>query len=322
MFKTKITELLGIEYPIVQGGMLWISTAEMASAVSNAGGLGVIASANFSSPQELRQEIQKARTLTSKPFGVNIAFLPAAKPRDHAAFIQASVEEGVKVFETAGSNPEPYMKLLKADGARVIHKTTAVRFAQTAQNSGVDAVAMVGQGAAGHPGMDLVSSMVLIPAAVDALRIPVIAAGEIADARGFVAALALGAQGILMGTRFMATQESNIHPKVKAWLVQSRETDTLLIQKSVRNTARVRTSDLAYKILGMESQNVKLEDLLPLISGTRGKELNQTGDLNAGLLACGQVIGLIDHIPTVKQVIDSIINDARIIKKSLASMTG
>ncbi|MFA4837379.1 MAG: nitronate monooxygenase [Dehalococcoidia bacterium] len=321
MFRTGITEMLGIEYPIIQGAMLHISRAELAAAVSNAGGLGIIASGTFGTTQELRHEIQKAKSLTKKPFGVNFAFLPSAQSRDHAAFIRAALEEGIKIVETAGANPDPYMKLLKDGGAKVIHKTTAVRFARTAQKSGVDAVAIVGQGAAGHPGMDSISSMVLIPAAVDALNIPVIAAGEIADGRGFVAALALGAQGILMGTRFMITQESNIHPKVKQWLVESRETDTLLLQKSLRNTVRVRTNEVAYKVLGLESQNAKLEELLPFIGGTKSRELQATGNLDAGVLSCGQVVGLIDDIPTVKQVIDAIIKEAQAIVKSLDSIS-
>jgi len=288
--------------------------------VSNAGGLGVITSGSFRTPQELRQEIRKAKKLTNKPLGVNFAFLPAAEPRDHEAFINVALEEGVKVMETAGSSPEKYMKLLKDGGAKVIHKTPAVRFAKTAERIGVDAIAILGQGATGHPGMDLVSSMVLIPAAVDALKIPVIAAGEIADARGFVAALALGAQGVLMGTRFMITQEAPMHPKLKQWLVEAKETDTVLIQKSLRNTARVIANETTYRVLGLESQFAKLEDLLPYISGLKGKELQETGNVNVGTLACGQVVGLIHNIPTVKEVIDSIITEAKAIGQQLRSI--
>lgn len=308
--------MLGIEHPIIMGSMGLISNAKLAAAVSDAGGLGFISSVAMG-PQELKQEICKAKSLTNKPLGVNLSLLGGATNVE--ALIDTALEEGVKVFETSGINPEPYIKRMKDGGARVIHKTPAVRFALKVQHIGVDAVAIIGQGGGGHLGMDLVSSMVLIPAAVDALSIPVIAGGEIADARGFVAALALGAQGILMGTRFMITRESPIHSKTKQWLVEAKETDTILIEKSIRNPGRVMSNEAAYKLLGMESLQAKADDLMLLaISGF--KEVMETGNTNAGIFYCGQAAGLVHDIPTVKEVIDSIIAGAKTVGQHLTSI--
>ena len=316
MLKTTMTAMLGIEHPIVQGGMGLISKAELVAAVSNAGALGLLTSV-ASTPEELRQEIRKTRTLTDKPFGINFPLTPAAG--NSQALIEAALEEGIRIVETSGSSPEPYMKLLKDNGVKVIHKTPAIRFARKAESVGVDAVAMLGQGAGGHIGFDMVSSMVLVPAAADALGIPVLAAGEIADARGLVAALALGADGIMMGTRFMLTQEAPVHPAVKQWLAEAKETDTVVVEKSIRNPARVMVGEGAYRILGMESQHAKIEELMPIIiSGF--KEVKETGNSAAGIFYSGQAMGLVHSIPTVKELIDSIMSQADSIARRLGAL--
>src|SRR4030065_1510118 len=238
MFKTRITELFGIKYPIIQGGMMWISRAELVAAVSNAGGLGIIAAFTFPTPQELAAEIKKTKGLTDKPFGVNITLLPTLRPLDTHSYFNTVIDSGIKIIETAGRSPEPYMERLKAAGIKVIHKCTAVRFARTAQRIGCDAVSIDGFECAGAPGEEDVTSLVLIPLTVDAVDIPVIASGGFGDGRGLVAALALGAEAANMGTRFMATKEAPGHPKVKEWLVQASERDTLLLLRSFRNPVR------------------------------------------------------------------------------------
>jgi len=321
MFKTKVTEMLGIEYPIIQGGMQWIARAELVSAVSNAGGLGILSALTFPSPEELAAEIKKTKNLTKKPFGVNLTFLPTLRPVNYDAYIDAISQEGVRIMETAGRSPEPYMKQLKAAGIMVIHKCTAVRFARTAQRIGCDVVSIDGFECAGHPGEEDVTSLILIPRTVDSVDIPVIASGGFGDGRGLVAALALGASGINMGTRFLATQEAPVHPRVKEWLVRSSERDTMLLQRSLRNTERALRNAAAEKVSEMEKQGATLEELAPLISGQRGLEVFQTGELDRGLVACGQVVGLIQHIPTVKQLIENIIHEAEDIISRLGLKT-
>lgn len=315
MFKTKLTELFNIEYPIVQGGMQWVSRAELVAAVSDAGGLGILSALTFPSPEELAAEIRRTKSFTNKSFGVNVTLLPTLRPMDIDAYIDVIIEEGIKIVETAGRSPEPYMERFKSAGIKVIHKCTAVRFARNAERLGCDVISIDGFECAGHPGEDDVTSLLLIPLTVDAIKIPVIGSGGFGDARGFVAALALGAEGVNMGTRFMATQEAPVHPKVKELLVQSSERDTMLIQRSLRNTARVLRNPVAEKVTEMEKQGATLEDLAPLISGSRGKEVLETGELDQGLLACGQVVGLIHHIPTVKEIIDTIVSEAKEIVK-------
>ena len=311
MFKTRITEMLDIQYPIIQGGMIWLSRAELAAAVSNAGGLGILSSITFPTARELREEIRKTKGLTDKPFGVNFPIFPTTRPIEGIEkYIDAAIEEGVKIAETSGQSPEPYMKQFKDGGVKVIHKVPAVRFAQTAERIGVDAVVIFGCEGGGHVGLDSVTSLVLIPRVADSVKIPIIAAGGFGDARGFVAALALGAEAVLMGTRFMASKESPAHPKIKDYLVRARETDTMLIEYSIRNTARVIRNVTAEKTLEMEQKGASLEELIPVISGLREKELFETGNLDAGIMHCGQVSGLIEEIPTVKEIIDSIIGEA------------
>jgi len=310
MFKTRITEMLGIEFPIIQGGMHWVARAELVSAVSNAGGLGTLSGLCFSSPEELAAEIRKTRDLTDKPFAVNITFLPTLLPVDYDIYIDAILHEGVNIVETAGRSPEPYMGRLKEAGVKVIHKCTAVRFARTAQRVGCDVISIDGFECAGHPGEEDMTSLILIPRTVDNVDIPVIGSGGFGDGRGLVAALALGASGINMGTMFLATQEAPVHPHVKDWLIQSSERDTMILHRSLRNTERVLRNAVAEKVLEMENQNATLEELAPLISGKKGLVVYEEGALDEGIMACGQVVGLINHIPTVKQLIEEIIHEA------------
>lgn len=317
IFQTKLTEILDIKYPIVQGGMQWVARAELVSAVANAGGLGILSALTFPSPKELAIEIRRTKELTDKPFGVNITFLPTLRPVDYEAYIDVVINEGIRIVETAGRNPEPYMGLFKSAAIKVIHKCTAVRYARTAERIGCDMVSIDGFECGGHPGEADITSLILIPLTVDAVSIPVIASGGFGDARGFLAALALGAQGINMGTRFLATQEAPVHAKVKEWLVQASEHDTILVMRSLRNTERVLRNSVSEKIAEMESKGATLEELASLLSGERGEKLLQTGELNYGLLACGQVVGLIHHIPTVRDLIQTIINDAENIYRQL-----
>jgi NAD(P)H-dependent flavin oxidoreductase YrpB (nitropropane dioxygenase family) len=311
MFKTRITELFGIKYPIVQGGMMWISRAELVAAASNAGCLGIITAFTSPTPQELAAEIKKARALTDKPFGVNITLLPTLRPVDIDGYFNTIIDAGIKIVETAGRNPEPYMERLKAAGIKVIHKCTSVRFARTAQRIGCDAVSIDGFECAGHPGEEDVTSLVLIPLTVDAVEIPVIASGGFGDGRGLVAALALGAEAVNMGTRFMATKEAPGHPKVKEWLVQASERDTLLLLRSFRNTMRALRNPTSEKVLELEKQGADIHQLESLVSGRVGLNLLETGDVNNGLLSAGQVIGLIHDIPMVKELVDRIIKEAQ-----------
>jgi len=317
MFKTRITEMFGIEYPIIQGALQWLSRAELVSAVSNAGGLGIITSLTFHTAEELRQEIRKTKDMTGKPFAVNITLLLTLRPVNYEEYISAAIEEGVNIIETAGRSPEPYMKQLKDAKVKVMHKCARVRDVKKAERIGIDAVTIVGFEAAGHPGMDDVASSVLIPISVDSVRIPVIAAGGLGDARGFIAALALGAEGVIMGTRFMASKECALHPKIKEWLLSATETDTVMIERSIKNAARVMKTDFAQRVLEMEEKGATLEELAPLISGLRGKQALDEGDVNAGGIACGQVIGLIHEIPSVKEIIDGIISEAKLIGQRL-----
>ena len=311
MLKTWVTEELGVEYPIIQGALLWLSNAELASAVSNAGGLGIIAAHNFPTAEEFRQEIQKMKGLTDKPFAVNITLMPTRRPIPWEEYIVAAIEEGVNIIETSGRSPEPYMELFKAAEVKVMHKVYRIRDAKTAERLGVDAVTVVGSEAGGHLSMEEVASLVLIPKAVSSLKIPVIAGGGFYDGRGLVAALALGAEGVLMGTRFMVSKECPLHPKVKELMLQTGEMDTLLIERSIKNTSRVIRTDFSSKVLEMEEKGATLEELFPMINGKRIKRNYISGDVDDAILYCGQVVGLIDEIPSVKEIIDGIISEAR-----------
>ena len=318
MFKTRITELFGIEYPIIQGPLGGgLSCAELVSAVSNAGGLGVIAALSYQSGEELREEVKKTKSLTDKPFAVNITLLPTIRPVNYEEYINATIEEGVGIIETSGRSPEPYMKMFKDAGVKTAHRATRIKDIKTAERVGVDAVTILGTEAAGHPGQEDVTSLVRIPVAADTMKVPVIAAGGIGDARGFVAALALGAEGVLMGSRFMAAKECPMHPDVKEWLLQLQETDTILIQRSIKNTSRVVRTPFTEKILELEEKGTTLEELLPLLSGQRGINAYQTGDYSEASISVGQVVGLIHEIPSAKEIIDDIITEAKAIVERL-----
>jgi NADH:quinone reductase (non-electrogenic) len=317
MLKTRITTLFGIDYPIIQGAMQWLSRAEMVAAVANAGGLGIMSSLTFPTAAELRAEIRRTQQMTRKPFAVNITMLPTMRPVDYEQYLDVSLEEGVRIIETAGRSPEAFISKLKDAGAKVMHKVARVRDARSAEKAGVDAVTIVGFEAGGHPGMDNVSAMVLVPLAVDAVKIPVIAGGGIADGRGLVAALSLGAEAVLMGTRFMISKESGLHPDMVKWLCQAGETDTMIIERSIKNAARVGRTELARQVEQMEEKGATLEEILPVISGLRTRQAFEGGDINAGVFCCGQAVGLIHDQPTVKEIIDGIVSEAERIGQRL-----
>lgn len=321
-FNTRITELLNIEFPIVQGGMMWVGRAELAAAVSNAGGLGILTALTQPTPGDLRKEIERCQSMTDKPFGVNLTILPSVSPPPYAEYRKAIIDSGVKIVETAGHNPREHVEDFKANGIKVLHKCTAVRHALSAEKMGVDAISIDGFECAGHPGEDDIPGLILIPAAANRVKIPMLASGGFADGRGLVAALALGADGINMGTRFCATAEAPIHDRVKQLLVDHDERDTNLIFRSLRNTGRVSknsVSDEVVKIL--QSPEAKFENVHHLVKGADGRKALETGDTDAGLIWAGQVQGLINDIPTVAELFDRIIGDANnIISSRLANV--
>ncbi len=309
--KTKITELLGTRYPIIQGGMQWVGTAELASAVSNAGALGILTALTQPTPEDLRKEIERCRTLTDKPFGVNLTILPAITPPPYAEYLQVIMDSGVQIVETAGNNPKDFIGKLKGRGIKVVHKCTSVRHALSAERAGVDAVSIDGFECAGHPGEDDIPNLILIPAAVRALQIPIIASGGIGDGRGMAAALALGAQGINMGTRFMITREAPIHDNIKQALVKAGERDTQLMFRTMHNTARVFKNAISTEVVAMEKKGAKFEDVRPLVAGARGKLALKEGNVDGGVISAGMVIGLIDDVPTCAELIERIVTDCR-----------
>jgi NADH:quinone reductase (non-electrogenic) len=313
--KTQITDLLGIEHPIVQGGMHYVGLAELAAAVSNAGGLGVITGLTQRTPELLAKEIARCREMTNKPFGVNLTFLPTVSSPDYPGYIKAIIDGGVKVVETAGNNPQKYLPALKEAGIKVIHKCTAVRHALKAEAIGCDAVSVDGFECGGHPGEDDVPNFILLPRAADVLKIPFLASGGMADGRSLVAALAMGADGINMGTRFIATQEAPVHENVKAAIVAASELDTRLVMRPLRNTERVLTNQAVERLLEKErtlGANIKFEDILPEVAGVYPK-IMQDGAMDAGAWSCGMVAGLIHDVPTVKALIDRIMAEAHAI---------
>lgn len=320
-FQTRITQMLGIRYPILMGGLQWLARAEMVSAVSNAGGLGFITAVSFPSGKELREEIRKTRDMTDKPFGVNISMLPVIMPNDMTEeYVDVVCEEGIPVVETAGRNPEPYLPKLKSAGVKVIHKVPAVRYAQKAERVGVDAVTIVGFECGGHPGMDDVPTLIVLPKTAETLSIPVVAAGGFCDGKGLVAALCLGAEAILMGTRFMASKECPIHENFKRWLVQAQETDTIIVERSIRNPARIMKNEAALTVAHMEEQGASLDELLPVISGKVGREAYLSGDVNRGCIACGQVVGRIYEIKSIAEIVSDIMSEAERILNKLNSI--
>ena len=310
--KTRITELFGVEHPIIQGGMHYVGFAELAAAVSNAGGLGLITGLTQRTPDNLGREIARCREMTDKPFGVNLTFLPAVTPPDYPGFIRAIIEGGVKIVETAGNNPVKYMPALKEAGVKVIHKCTAVRHALKAESIGCDAVSVDGFECGGHPGEDDVPNMILLPRAAEELKIPFVASGGMADARSLVAALAMGADGMNMGTRFIATQEAPVHVHVKEAIVAASELDTRLIMRPLRNTERVLNNASVQRLLEKERElgpELKFADIAEEIAGVY-PAIMQRGDMDAGGWSCGMVAGLIHDIPTVKALIDRIMSEA------------
>lgn len=310
-FSTRITKLLGIRHPIVQGGMMWVGTAEMASAVSNAGGLGILTALTQPTPDALRREIDRCRAMTDKPFGVNLTILPSVTPPPYAEYRKAIIESGVKIVETAGGKPQEHIEDFKAHGVTILHKCTSVRHALSAERMGVDVISIDGFECAGHPGEDDVPGLVLIPAAADQVKVPMLASGGVGDGRGLAAALALGAEGINMGTRFCATVEAPIHENVKRFLVANGERDTKLIFRGFKNTGRVARNSVSEQVAEIGGrQGAVFEDVRALVSGAKGREALTTGDLDAGLIWAGQIQGLIHDVPTCAELIERIIREA------------
>ncbi len=314
-FKTRITEMLGIEHPIVQGGMQAVGTAEMASAVSNAGGLGIITALTQPTPQALRDEIDKCRSMTDKPFGVNLTVFPTINSPDYNAYADAVVESGVKIMETAGTPAvREIWARVKPHGVTILHKCTAVRHALSAEKAGCDIISIDGFECAGHPGEDDIPGLILIPVAADKVKIPMLASGGFGDGRGLVAALSLGAEGINMGTRFCATKEAPVHDNVKQAYVDNDERGSFLIFRNFKNTARVGKSPVSEEVVRrLAEPDAKFTDVQELVAGTAGRELLKTGDLSKGVFWAGMVQGLIHDIPTCQELIDRIISEAEAI---------
>jgi NAD(P)H-dependent flavin oxidoreductase YrpB (nitropropane dioxygenase family) len=321
--KTRITELFGIDHPIIQGGMHYVGFAELAAAVSNAGGLGTITGLTQKSPADLANEIARCKDMTDRPFAVNLTFLPTVTSPDYPGYVKSIIEGGVKVVETAGRNPVQVMPALKDAGIKVIHKCTSVRHSLKAQEIGCDAVSVDGFECGGHPGEDDIPNMILLPRAADELDIPFVSSGGQADARSLVASLAMGADGMNMGTRFMCTAEAPIHPNVKAAIVAASELDTRLIMRPLRNTERVLTNSAVERVLSVEKdkgEQLRFEDILADVAGVYPKVMID-GDMEAGAWSCGMVAGLINDIPTCKELIDRIMFEAdEIIRARLQGM--
>ncbi len=321
--KTRITELFGIEHPIIQGGMHFVGFAELAAAVSNAGGLGIITGLTQKTPELLANEIRRCRAMTDKPFGVNLTFLPVLKAPDYPGYIRAIVDGGIKIVETAGNNPQKWLPGLHAAGVKVIHKCTSVRHSLKAEAIGCDAVSVDGFECGGHPGEDDVPNFILLPRAAEALTIPFVASGGMADSRSLVAALALGADGMNMGTRFIATKEAPVHENVKQAIVAASELDTRLVMRSLRNTERVLTNPAVERLLEKERSlgaSLKFEDIIEEVAGVYPRIMLE-GDMDAGAWSCGMVAGLIHDVPTVQELIERIMREAHgLINNRLAGM--
>ena len=321
--KTRITELFGIEHPIIQGGMHYVGFAELAAAVSNAGGLGTITGLTQKTPADLANEIAKCRELTDKPFAVNLTFLPTVTSPDYPGYVKAIIDGGVKAVETAGRNPAEVMPYLKDAGIKVIHKCTSVRHALKAQAMGCDAISVDGFECGGHPGEDDIPNMILLPRAAEELDIPFVASGGMADGRSLVAALALGADGMNMGTRFIATQEAPVHPRVKAAIVAASELDTRLVMRPLRNTERVITNAAVERLLAKEKalgDQIQFADIMEEVAGVYPR-IMMDGDMEAGAWSCGMVAGLIHDVPTCKALIDRIMAEAdALIRQRLEGM--
>ena len=321
--KTRITELFNIKHPIIQGGMHYVGFAELASAVSNAGGLGIITGLTQKTPKDLAKEIARCHEMTDKPFGVNLTFLPTVAAPDYPGYIDAIIDGGIKIVETAGRNPQPYMEYLKKADIKVIHKCTSVRHSLKAEAIGCDAVSVDGFECGGHPGEDDMPNMILLPRAAEELKIPFVASGGMADARSLVASLAMGAEGMNMGTRFMATKEAPCHERVKEAILNATELDTRLVMRPLRNTERVLNNSAVEKLLEKEKElgsNIKFEDIMDTVAGVYPKVMLD-GEMEAGAWSCGMVVGLINDIPSCKELIDGIMGEAdTLITKRLEGM--
>jgi len=321
MIETRFTKMFGVEHPVAQGGMQWVGRATLVQAVANAGALGFITALTQPTPEALLEEIARCRDWTDKPFGVNLTILPAIKPPPYADYRAAIIESGVKIVETAGYKPQEHVDEFRKHGIKVIHKCTSVRHALSAERMGVDAISIDGFECAGHPGEDDVPGLILIPAAADKLKIPMIASGGFGDARGLVAALALGADGINMGTRFMATKESPIHENIKQQMVANDERATDLIFRTMRNTSRVARNAISQQVVELERGGAKFEEVRELVAGTRGRVVYETGDPDHGIWSAGQIQGLIHDVPSCAELIHRIVAEAEdIIRNRLAGM--
>ncbi len=322
MLRTRFTQMFGVQHPVVQGGMQWVGRASLVSAVANAGALGFITALTQPTPEDLEKEIKRCRDLTDKPFGVNLTILPALKPPPYAEYRQAVIESGIKIVETAGYNPQEHIAELKKHGIKVIHKCTSVRHAIKSEKIGADAISIDGFECAGHPGEDDIPGLILIPAAADKVSIPMIASGGFGDGRGLAAALALGADGINMGTRFMCTVEAPIHQRIKEQLVANDERSTDLIFRTLHNTARVARNAVSQEVLTVERKGgATIDDVRHLVSGQRGRKVYEEGDPDFGIWSAGMVQGLIHDIPTCAVLVARIVAEAEaIIATRLARM--
>ena len=320
--RTRFTEMFGVEHPIAQGGMQWVGKAELVSAVANSGALGFLTALTQPSPEALRKEIARTKEMTDKPFGVNLTILPTINPPPYAEYRAAIIESGIKIVETAGYKPQEHVDDFKQHGIKIIHKCTAVRHALSAERMGVDAISIDGFECAGHPGEDDIPGLILIPCAADKVKIPMLASGGFGDARGLVAALALGADGINMGTRFCATKEAPIHDNFKQQMVANDERGTDLIFRTLHNTARVARNAISQQVVEIERRGgAKFEDVKELVAGVRGREALQTGDTDAGIWSAGMIQGLIHDVPTVEELVHRIVTEAEeIIRGRLEGM--
>jgi NAD(P)H-dependent flavin oxidoreductase YrpB (nitropropane dioxygenase family) len=310
MLTTRFTQMFGVEHPITQGGMQWVGRADLVAAVANAGALGFITALTQPTPEALAAEIARCREMTDKPFGVNLTILPSIKPPPYDEYRRAIIESGITIVETAGSNPEPHLPMFHEHGVRILHKCTSVRHAVKAQEVGVDAISIDGFECAGHPGEDDIPGLVLIPAAAHAISIPLIASGGFADGRGLAAALALGADGINMGTRFMCTTEAPIHERIKAAIVDAKETSTQLIFRTLRNTARVADNSVSREVVDILNRGGTFEDIRELVAGARGRTVYELGDPEAGIWFASAAQGLIRDIPSVAELVSRVIEEA------------
>lgn len=309
--RTRITEMLGIRFPIVQGGMQWVGTAELVAAVANGGGLGILTALTQPTPEALAAEIARCRGMTDAPFGVNLTILPTITPPPYERYLDVVIDSGIRILETAGNNPKEFIAKAKAAGVRIIHKCVTVRHALSAERNGVDIVSIDSFECAGHPGEDDIGGLVLIPVAAKALKVPIIASGGIADGRGLAAALVLGAEGVNMGTRFCATREAPIHERIKQALVNASERDTRLILRTLHNTARVLKNAISDQVVASESRGCSFEDIRPLVAGSRGRAALAAGDPDGGIITAGQTVGLIDDIPACAELIARMVAEAR-----------